>query len=118
MLFLKHKSNSFHSGIRFEALCVTFFWRFYEWMCFLAQILRNCRVFPKRLTNGGIFNNRLLFENSRPLFSLLFSGNFCGGEGLDGGDKVVMGDSPVPPLGKPWTEKLKFSLKGPRTVKL
>ena len=66
---------------------------------FLAQILRNCRVFPRRLTNGGIFNNRLLFENSRPLFSLLFSGNFCGG-GLDGGDKVVMGDPPVPPLGK------------------
>ena len=53
------------------------------------EILRNCRVFPRRLTNGGIFNNRLLFENSRPLFSLLFSGNFCGGEGLDGGDKVV-----------------------------
>ena len=67
---------------------------------FLAQILRNCRVFPWRLTNGGIFNNRLLFENSRPLFSLLFSGNFCGGEGLDGGDKVMMGDPPFPPLGK------------------
>ena len=67
---------------------------------FLAQILRNCRVFPSRLTNGGIFNNRLLFENCRPLFSLLFSGNFCGGEGLDGRDKVVMGDPPVIPLGK------------------
>ena len=67
---------------------------------FLAQILRNCRVFPRRLTNGGIFNNRLLFENSRPLSSLLFSGNFCGGEGLDGRDKVVMGDPPVIPLGK------------------
>ena len=46
---------------------------------FLAQIPRNCRVFPRRLTNGGIFNNRLLFENSRPLFSLLFSGNFLWG---------------------------------------
>ena len=32
---------------------------------FLAQILRNCRVFPRRLTNEGIFNNRLLFENSK-----------------------------------------------------
>ena len=42
-----------------------------------------------------IFNNKLLF-------SLLFSGNFCGGgQGLDGGDKVVIGDPPSPPpLGK------------------
>ena len=39
---------------------------------------------------GGGVNNRLLF-------SLLFSGNFCGGQGLDGGDKVVMGRSPSPP---------------------
>ena len=67
---------------------------------FSAQILRNCGVFPRRLTNGGIFNNRLLFKNSRPLFSLLFSGNFCEGRSLDGGDKVVMGDPPVSPLGK------------------
>ena len=36
-------------------------------------------VFPRRLTIGGIFNNRLLFENNRLSFSLLFSGNFCGG---------------------------------------
>ena len=36
------------------------------------------------------------FENNR----LLFSGNFCGGQGLDGGDKVVMGNPPVPKLGK------------------
>ena len=28
---------------------------------------------------GEIFNNRLLFENDRLLFSLLFSGNFCEG---------------------------------------
>ena len=33
----------------------------------------------------------LLFSNNRLLFSLLFSENFCGGEVLDGGDKVVMG---------------------------
>ena len=39
---------------------------------------------------GGIFNNRLLF-------SLLFSGNFCGGQGFDGGGKVVMGDPQFPP---------------------
>ena len=32
---------------------------------FLAQILRNCRVFPRKLTNEGIFNNRLSFENSK-----------------------------------------------------
>ena len=35
-----------------------------------------CRVFPRRLTIGEIFNNRLLFENNGLLFSLLFSGNF------------------------------------------
>ena len=40
---------------------------------FLAQILRNCRVFPRRLTHGGIFNNRLLFENSRAIvFPIVF----------------------------------------------
>ena len=33
----------------------------------------------------------LLFQNNRLLFSLLFSETFCGGEVLDGGDKVVMG---------------------------
>ena len=46
---------------------------------------------------GGIFNNRLLFENSRLLLSL-FSENFCGGDkALMEGDKVVIGDPPVPP---------------------
>ena len=55
------------------------------------------RLFPKRLTNGGTFNNRLLFTNNR-LFSLLFSGNFCGGtKALMEGDKVVMGVLSVPP---------------------
>ena len=35
---------------------------------------------------GDIFNNRLLVENNRLLFSPLFSGNFCGGgQSLDGG---------------------------------
>ena len=58
------------------------------------------RVFKRRLTSGGIFNNRFLFKNNRLLFSLLFSGNFVGGQGFDGGDKVVMGDPPVHPLGK------------------
>ena len=46
----------------------------------LSKLVKYVRVFPKRLTHwgGGIFINRLLF-------SLLFSGNFCGGQGLDGG---------------------------------
>ena len=54
-------------------------------MHFWVQIPRDCKVFPRRLTNEGrrIFNNRLLFEKNK-LFSLLFSGNFCGAEG----DKV------------------------------
>ena len=43
------------------------------------------------LTNGGIFNNRLLFENNRLLFSLLFSGNFLG-QGLDRGGQSRDGD--------------------------
>ena len=47
------------------------------------------RVFPRRLTNGGIFNNRLVF-------SLLFSGNFCGGQGLDGGVQSHDGDPSSP----------------------
>ena len=47
------------------------------------------RVFHKRLTSGRIFNNRLLFF-------LLFSGNFCGG------DKALIEEDKVSPLGKPW----------------
>ena len=59
------------------------------------------RVFPRRLTNGGIFSNRLLFENNGLLFYPIVSGNFCEGDkALMEGDKVVMGDPPVPPLGK------------------
>ena len=58
------------------------------------SIFPSNRVFPRRLTNGEIFNNRLLFENNRLFFFQLFSGPFCGGQGLDGGDKVVMGGSP------------------------
>ena len=45
------------------------------------------RVFAKRLTSVGNFNNRLLFKNNR----LLFSGYFCER------DKVVIGGSPSPP---------------------
>ena len=56
------------------------------------------RVFPGRFTNGGIFNNMLLFENNKLLFSLLFSDNFHKGDkALMEGDKVVMGGSPSPP---------------------
>ena len=41
-----------------------------------------------------MFNNRLLF-------SLLFSGNFCGGQDLDGGgESRDREDPPVPPYGK------------------
>ena len=36
------------------------------------------KVFPRRLTSGGNFNTRLLFENNRILFSLSFSGIFGG----------------------------------------
>ena len=51
-----------------------------------------------RPTSGGILNNRILFDNSR----LLFSGKFCGGgQGCDGGrqsrDRGIL---TVPPLGK------------------
>ena len=53
------------------------------------------RVFHRRLTSGGIFNNRLLFKNNMLLFSLLFSGNFSGEDkALMEGDKIVMGDPP------------------------
>ena len=42
---------------------------------------------------GGLLNNRL--------FSLLFSGNVCGGDkALMEGDKDVTGGSPSPPLRK------------------
>ena len=39
------------------------------------------RGFPRRLTSWGILNNTLLFKNNRILFSVLFSGDFCG-EGI------------------------------------
>ena len=39
------------------------------------------RVFLRRLSSGRIFDNRLLFKNNM----LLFSGDFCGIQGLDGG---------------------------------
>ena len=38
----------------------------------LTEVKGAIRVFTRRLTSGGIFNNRLLFY-------LLFSGNFYGG---------------------------------------
>ena len=59
------------------------------------------RAFPRRLTNGGIFNNMLLFENNKLLFSLLFSDNFRKGDkALMEGDKVLMGDPPVSHIGE------------------
>ena len=59
----------------------------------------SCRVFPWRLTSGGgIFYHRLLFKNNMILFSPLFSGNFCGGQGCDGeGQSRDKGDPLVPP---------------------
>ena len=37
-------------------------------------------------------------HDGEAIIFLLFSGHFCGaGGGLDGGDKVVMGDTQVPP---------------------
>ena len=52
------------------------------------------------MTDWGIFNNKLLFENDRLLFEnnkLLFSVKFCGGEekALMEGDTVVIGGSPT-----------------------
>ena len=79
-------------------MCTAIFTSISEQPCSWFAINKSGRVFPRRLTNGGIFNNRLSFENNRLLFSLLFSRNFLGErQGLDGGDKVVMGDPPVPP---------------------
>ena len=51
----------------------------------------------------GDFNNRLLFENNRSLFSYCLLNCFMGDKALMEEDKVVMGDPPVPPLGKPWS---------------
>ena len=57
------------------------------------------RVFSRRSTSGGILNNRLLF----PCYVLKF---LQGRHDLDGGDKVVIGGTPSPPLGRtlvsPW----------------
>ena len=53
--------------------------------CVFKNPLTVFKVFPKRLTNGGIFNNRLLFF-------LLFSENCCGGDkALMERAKAVMG---------------------------
>ena len=49
---------------------------------------------------GGFLTIGYCLRTVGHCFSYFFSGNFCGGEGLDGGDKVVMWDPPVPPLGK------------------
>ena len=63
----------------------------------LHLFVKGCRVFPKRYS-WEIFNNRLLFENNRLLFLLLFSGNFCGrGQGLDGGGQSHDGGIPQCP---------------------
>ena len=48
------------------------------------------KVFPRRLTNGGIFNNRLLL-------SYCFLEIFVGGQGLDGEGQSHERGSPSPP---------------------
>ena len=58
------------------------------------------RVFPRRLANVGIFNNRLLF-------SLLFLEIFVGGQSRDGGSLQSL----PPPLGK--TLQIHLSLGTP-----
>ena len=66
----------------------------------ITSVIIATRVFPGRLTSRGTFINRLLF-------SLLFSGNFCGGDkALMEGDKVMIGGIPVPPLGKTLTTEI------------
>ena len=53
-----------------------------------------------RLSHGeGIFNNRLLFESNRLMFSLLFVfwKFLWEDKALMKGDKVVMDDSLIPP---------------------
>ena len=55
--------------------------------------------FPWEVDLGGeIFNNRLLFKNNRLLFSYCLLEIFMGDMVLMEGDKVTMGDHPVPPL--------------------
>ena len=47
---------------------------------------------------GYIFYNMSLFKNNRLLFSLLFSGNFCGGgQGCDGGEQSHAEGNPSSP---------------------
>ena len=51
-------------------------------MHFWVQIPRNCKVFPRRLTNGGGGELLTIGYCLRKIsyFSLLFSGNFCGAD--------------------------------------
>ena len=45
------------------------------------------RVFPRRLINGGIFNNTVLFENNKLLFPYCFLKSFVGDKALMEGTK-------------------------------
>ena len=55
------------------------------------------RIFPWRLTSE-IFNNGLLLKTIDYRFVYCFLKDFLGGQGCDGGDKVVVGEiPPVPP---------------------
>ena len=99
MFFFKHKSDSFHSGILLKL---------WVWLYF-GGFMGECSFGFKsqgtaRFSLGGwlIFNNRLLFF---PLFSENFVGQT---RPWWRGTKSWWRDSPVPHLGKPWTEYWTF----------
>ena len=55
---------------------------------FLAQILRNCRVFPRRLTNGGFLTIGYCLRTVGHCFPYCFLENFVGEKALMEGTKL------------------------------
>ena len=55
---------------------------------FLAQILRNCRVFPGRLTNGGILTIGYCLRTVGHCFPYCFLEIFVGEKALMEGTKL------------------------------
>ena len=69
-------------------------------MHFWVQIPRDCKVFPRGLTNGGggrICNNRLLFKKNKLFFPIVLWKFLWGGQGLDGVGQSRDGDPQPPP---------------------
>ena len=66
----------------------------------MSYFAYKARVFHRKLTSGEIFNNRLLLENTRLFFDIVFRKSFWGDKALMEGDKVVMGNPQSPPIGK------------------